>query len=187
MSSALFVVGQYPQRNAHNDDVADSVVDTRVVRCRTAEELVTEVARARAALGPLDQLDIVDHGEPGLARLGSDVLFEVETDEGGLKGLSTARAIAVHLSSTARVRLIHCNTAEGATGRSLLLQLARVFGENREVFGGIGSINEDDFDSAGFDPRSECPSLFSSEEAMSGPAVAGSARVQVCRLRSLRR
>ena len=138
-----------------------------------------EVVKDLARFGPIDVLDILDHGAGGAMMMGQETLFLFE---GGklTKGEQMARQLACWLSQTAQVRLLGCKTAceAGArSGRGLLLALAQLLGENRIVFGTIERVRSTKhfLQERGFVPEQHL--LYSSLAAIDHVAPSGHERL----------
>src|SRR6185503_672975 len=139
-------------------------------RCHTPSALPGIIDDVVARYGPIDVLDLYDHGGDGHQRMGDQQLFRSDgTQTGPLIGEDIALAIAPRLTETAHVRLIGCDTSSAvlpAPGRFLLIKLARALGGRRTVFGTMNVTDPDDFDQRGLKPGREPSLLFSSSAAL---------------------
>jgi hypothetical protein len=176
----LLVLGRRPDdaelSDAGMDDVEAKSVpsDAFVVRrCDAPSDLPGIVEAVAQRHGPIDLLELHDHGHVGFLRMGNDVLFESDgSPDTDLVGAELAASLREHLRDTAHVRLLGCVTT-GATidamaGRLLLTKLAAVLGGHRVVFGTIQSVWTEDFTTTGFDAALEATKLFSSLAALDG-------------------
>lgn len=148
--------------------------------CNSPSNLI-EIVEDLARFGPIDVLDIVDHGAAGGMMMGQEILFLFE--DGKLtKGEGTARCLANSLSQTAHVRLLGCRTAceAGArSGRSLVLAVAQLMGANRVVFGTIERVRSMKHFSQENGFLLEQNLLYSSLAAIDAYAPSATARVRV--------
>ncbi|MFT3837393.1 MAG: DUF4347 domain-containing protein [Myxococcaceae bacterium] len=184
MSRTLMVIGRHAVPDPMTEAVAAIVTAAPMVRCASPQELVTEVAKA-ALGGPLDRLDLFDHGREGRLRMGDPVLFDYPTGGGAVTGSDIAQLLKTYLTGDAQVRLLGCNTGAGEPGRQLLLQLGEIFGAQRVVYGGLEYLYTIGFDAHGFLDVLTCPYLYSSKEAVNGPAPASTdTRVKQCKARA---
>ena len=150
--------------------------DCYVMRCGSPEHLPQLVARAASVLGKIDLLDIYDHCAVGRMRLGPQILFSSDDNMGSiLVGADIARALLPHLTETAHVRLLGCNTAgdrdltvepliSDSAGRCLLLKLALELGAHRVADGTIILVNELAFHPGGF--SKDLTALWSSSASL---------------------
>jgi hypothetical protein len=146
------------------DAVASAARETPsffVRRCKSPEQLIGRVREVAAANGPIDVLDIHDHGKRGHLRLGTGLLFHHEG-----AGLHLARALRPYLTPDARIRLLGCETAVGDEGRRLLSMLRDELGGAIVIYGTLATIVPDSFEEGVFLKSSEDVYLFSSTEAM---------------------
>jgi hypothetical protein len=134
-----------------------------VVLCRTPWELVDTVADRGRRLGPIDRLDIVAHGAPGLQKIGNDVLFQAN-EKDLLFGGDVVLRLLPALAANARVRLLGCRTATERPGRTLLVKLAQQFGGEVIVYGTIDRVSPEHFETGDFSQVQEL--LFSSDAAI---------------------
>lgn len=140
---------------------------SHVISCHTVDELISSVVKlVRNCHHTVDLLDIVDHGGPGLMRLGKDVLFEFK--DGQLAGLEVMQALSLLVSIDGRLRLLGCNTALEDNGRGLLTRTAAVSNFSLRMYGMIDRIKQAEFRYAGFSGAADL--LFSSEAAIDHPA-----------------
>ena len=160
----LLVIGAPPRPDGTFEKVAAKVgrgngADFHVRRCRTPAELPEIVREVARRFGPLDVLDLYDHGRPGSLRMGDAVLFESDgRPDTPLTNWPIARQLAELLGERAQVRLLGCNTAAfaaespvaGDEGRMLLIKLSLELQWRRTVFGTIEMTDEKHFDRRGF-------------------------------------
>ena len=146
-----------------------------VARCDDPRDLVGIVAATAKVHGPIDILDLFDHGAPGRVRMGSALLFASDAEPASeLLGRDIASSLAPFLTETAQVRLLGCDTAvlgepgskDGLASRLLLLKLARALGGHRVVFGTITGLGRLHFGPRGFGRDREEVMLFSSLAAV---------------------
>jgi hypothetical protein len=148
--------------------------------CNSPTELLGVVREAVLLTGQrISTLDIFDHGAQGVQKLGNEVLFAASSppDPAALKsGAEIARRLSLFLTPDARVRLLGCKTALGATGQTLLLSLQREIGAAVVVFGTNAladaaeetpgfTMDPGEFGARGFKALKEDEWLFSSTEA----------------------
>lgn len=186
MSRHLLAIGRRAP-GATIDDFLMNEVDERVsrlgglvvARCDRPSDLVQLVSYHGEGRGLVDRLDIFDHGGPGLQLLGDGVLFRsADTVCAPFVGQDIAEALRPHLSEVAQVRLLGCLTANALSdeGRLLLINLSKVLGGHRVVFGTIDKVDGNDFGPGGFDSLQEPALLFSSLAALDGVAPTRAAR-----------
>jgi hypothetical protein len=146
-----------------------------VARCDDPRDLVGVVAATAQTYGPIDMLDLFDHGGPGHIRMGSALLFASDADPASeLLGRDIASCLSPFLTDTAHVRLLGCDTAllgdpaakEGLASRLLLVKLARALGGHRVVFGTLTGLGRLHFGPRGFGRDREEAMLFSSLAAI---------------------
>lgn len=130
-----------------------------VERCASPDEVVP-TARRLAREGMIDVVDLVDHGDPGIFRMGTGVLFDASG-----AGRHIARWLRPLLTPNARVRLLACRCAVGEEGQRLLLMLQRELGEGIAVHGALRQIDLGQFGPRGFKKLHEERFLFSATEA----------------------
>jgi hypothetical protein len=142
--------------------------------CQGVEDLVKTVRLIHRISGPIDLLDLVDHGAPGVIDLGDDVLFEWR---GGTLtvGAATARRLTPYLAPRGCVRLLGCETARDVAGRELLVTLAKHFPDGMQLYGTIDRVVREHFKRGIFRPDDEF--LYSADAAVD--AVAPSLAVRV--------
>lgn len=167
-----------PLRNLTNDELAairDRQADrgirgsgyTSVVECAGIADLAKATAAAYAKGGPIDLIDIVDHGRDGKMVLGADTL--VESDGTSLlAGATLADTLRPVLAAQARVRLLGCKTALGPTGRRMLTRLNRLLGDRVLVHGTIEAVTPAAFEDGEFSQGPDL--LFSSDAAFDSEA-----------------
>lgn len=170
MKRALLVIGQYtPPDLKGTEKIAAAVDAAHQVRCSSPDELLGVVKAAVAAKGgPLERLDIFDHGKGGLQQLGPQVLFGVhdsKTPATKMAGFDLIKSLSECLTHDAHIRLLGCETAIEPRGQRLLLDAAGAFGFQRVVYGTVDNITANHFDANGFKTIAECPFLFSSHDA----------------------
>lgn len=169
MKRSLLVVGQYAPPDKGTDDVAKVVDAAHHVRCSGPDDLLGVVKAAVAVKGgPLERLDIFDHGKGGLQQLGPQVLFGVhdsKTPAAKMVGFDLIKSLSECLTHDAHIRLLGCETAIEPRGQRLLLDAAGAFGFQRVVYGTVDNITANHFDANGFKTIAECPFLFSSHDA----------------------
>ncbi len=133
---------------------------------------------------PIDVLDILDHGNPGVQFLGRNqnersILFGTGPDMTTPLDLPPRfDELKKLLSRFAIVRLLGCdvggtpNTAVGLNiaGRALALKLAAALGEQRQVLLTLAAIRPTFFDENGFKDGPMFESMFSANAALDGPA-----------------
>jgi len=159
MTVKLLVIGERTPRDAIIEQVARKVsgsTTTHIRRCRSPELLVDIVRSVRHSHGPIDSLDLYDHGTRGAIVMGAAALFGSDSDPTTpLTGAAIAAELAPLLSELAHLRLLGCDTAilefnDPEGGRMMLLKLARLLGPRRSVFGTIVGIGAGCFDRDGF-------------------------------------
>jgi hypothetical protein len=174
----LLVIGAPPRPDGTFEKVAATVghgngIDFHVRRCRSPAELPDLVHEVARRFGPVDVLDLYDHGRPGSLMMGDAVLFASDSrPDSPLTNWQLARQLAEALAERAHVRLLGCNTAGmhpasppvAAAGRLLLLKLSLELQWRRTVFGTIEMTDEKHFDQRGF--NAELTLLFSSLAAL---------------------
>jgi len=179
----LLVIGQpaAADPNAIQELVANKVANGRMIvaRCGRPDELPAIVEGVSRAEGPIDTLELFDHGGPGVLKMGSATLFRSDArPDTRLEGFEIARRIAPFLTSNAQIRLVGCHTAGlaaderealvlGQEGRYLLLKLALELGAHRIVSGTIQATDDDNFDRSGF--IGDTAYLYSSLAALDYP------------------
>ena len=177
MGNMLLIIGwrapDATPSTALMNEVANKVQPTDrffMRRCHTPSALPGIIEDVVARYGPIDVLDLYDHGGDGHQRMGDRQLFASAGDQTTpLIGEEFAVAIAPHLTATAHVRLLGCDTSSAvvpAPGRFLLVKLARTLGERRTVFGTMNVTDPDDFYEGGLKPGREPSLLFSSSAAL---------------------
>lgn len=186
----LLVAGRRPDNAVPNDIDMDAVAvqiqessSLVVRRCETPGQLPSIVEAVAQQLGPIDVLDLYDHGSPGRQLLGNqDWVGSDEDRNQDLFGRSTVLGLRDHLRDTAHIRLLGCGTAGGVSssraGRLLLVKMARLLGGRRIVFGTIRAIRASDFGPTGFRRVLETDYLFSSLAAIDGAPPTTSEREQ---------
>jgi hypothetical protein len=153
-------------------------------RCESPRDLISIVEGVYRLHGPIDILDLVDHGGPGRIHMGDALLFASDGDPSSeLLGRDIAARLAPFLTETAHVRLLGCKTSVCAPGsphvkrtRLLLLKLARALGGHRVAFGTLSSVRQLHFSPYGFGRDREELMLFSSLAAMDAAAPSASDR-----------
>ncbi|MCE9572000.1 MAG: DUF4347 domain-containing protein [Deltaproteobacteria bacterium] len=141
-----------------------------LLECTGVEDLIAKVATSAGARGPIERLDVYDHGTAGGIAIAGDLLFASDDKPGWvtpLTGLAAARALATSLAPRAEVRLLGCRTALDQTGRMLMIKLRDVFGRDTQVQGTIDRVVAAHFEEDGsFSVHSEPSLLFSAEAAV---------------------
>ena len=174
----LLVIGV----KSKTDDVLDGVasalgsgngMDFCVRRCASPGELPELVATVAKQYGQIEVLELFDHGDRGLIRMGKGDLFKSDDDPSTpLLNWEIARKLSCSLSRVAHVRLLGCDTtgakksplAYGDEGRLLLLKLQQELQAERVVFGTLAEIDAGRFDENGF--TSDIALLYSSLAAL---------------------
>lgn len=183
MTTKLTVIARVEaEPGAMYDDLFDEIAMTvgkDLRRCDTPEALPDCLADFRCHNDGrcIDVLDIVGHGRRGRIHLGKDVLFCCgNRPDTAIEGAKIASALCDHLAPTAHVRLLGCSTAHERLasphqeGRWLLVELAKILGESRTVFGTLAAIDAHCFSVGGLKPSVAVERLFSSREAEQGDA-----------------
>lgn len=165
-------------------DAAVETDELKKIRAGDPEELLSRLVELVARLGPIDVLDIYDHGNPGEQAFGRPVqgekplLFKSDDSMSApLTGVDPKRFDPL-LGRHAQVRLIGCevgatsNTAVPRSvrtaGRALLLKLAHALGRQREVLASVVPVVAAAFDEHGFSDGPARESLYSSHAAWDG-------------------
>ena len=167
MSVHLLVIGELGYPDLTIDEVVKRVIPSprcHVLRVATPSDFLPAVVDA-AGGEKIATLDVFDHGHQGSQNMGHGVLFDSTT-----VGYRYAEPLAELLADEARVRLLGCNTALGAAGRKLLLDMAAILGKRRVVYGTNCFVQFTEFGPDGFLVQQEAPCLFSSLSAVDGEA-----------------
>lgn len=138
-----------------------------VADCRGVEDLLVILHRIHQRSGPIDLLDIVDHGHAGQMLLGDDTLFEF-TGNMLTVGADLPSRLRPYLVEDASLRLLGCKTALGARGRAMLVKIGNAFGGRILVYGTIGRVEPGHFEDGEFSQARDL--LFSSEAAIDNDA-----------------
>lgn len=158
--------------------IAESPLLTRLDPCGSPRDLVDGCKKH----GPVDVLDIYDHGTDGIIYLGDVPLFEIGAD-GELKEPNCASALAPLLADKAVVRLLGCDVGKSTPGQALLQKLAAALnaGQDRGIVvqATIARTNEAHFGREGFKPDLAAYYLYSSEDAKNGVAPSFHAWVEI--------
>lgn len=161
MSMHLFLMG-----DVSDGELAEIVAavkpdhTSKVVRCKTSEDVLRVVVNVALTEGVIDRLDLYDHAGPGGFWLGEELLFSHDGT-----GLALARMLRPFLTPDARVRLLGCKTALGEEGRRLLLSLRQELGGGVAVYGTLDRVTSEHLGPGGFKVEWTEQLLFSSTEA----------------------
>lgn len=151
------------------------------IRCASVVDLLEQVQAYADEHGLIDRLDVFDHGNPGLMKLGAEDLFYWAGSNKWSDpwvGEESAFALSACLAPVAQVRLLGCRTAAGGAGRRLLCKLSEAFGSTRSIEGTIARLYDYYFDSSGaFSAPAERALLFSSTAALDREAPDSDARL----------
>lgn len=174
MAIRVLVIGQHSPVQDMFEDVADRGrigpdTDTfMMLRCSTPGALFDTVRSAvRKLNAPISVLDLYDHGGDGYLRMGDPIEPPLFAAEG--VGADLAKSLADLLTHDAQVRLLGCDTAVAADGKSLLLMLRDAFKKSIVVQGTLKAVVPGDFGVGGFKMAREEQYLFSSTEAAELP------------------
>jgi hypothetical protein len=146
---------------------------TSVEYCQGVQDLVKTVRLLYQSGGPIDLLDILDHGHAGQMEIGDDTLFESDGKQ-LIVGADVPDQLAPSLNDRARLRLLGCNTALDLPGRMMLVRIAKAFRWKVTVFGTIERVLPGHFEDGEFSQARNL--LFSSDAAVDSLAPSALAR-----------
>jgi hypothetical protein len=144
-----------------------------------ADDLVKTVGLFYEQRGPIDLLDILDHGRSGVMELGEETLFRCKDKELTV-GAGVPGQLLPFLAPQARLRLLGCRTALEQDGRFLLVRLAQALHWKVVVYGTIERILPGHFEDGVFSQAQDL--LYSSEAAIDDCAPTVLERQQHLRL-----